>query len=106
MREYILGYTGISGKSAACLLLYKMGRCDFAVDANVLRIMTRLGWLKRLRIAACAAHFGALRRSSARFSPPSDASLAKHTCGHRSIRKPGTLAMLRIAVLCVNIDMV
>ena len=37
---------GVSGKSVACLLLYRMGRVDFAVDANVLRIMTRLGWLK------------------------------------------------------------
>ena len=32
---------GISGKSVACLLLYCMGRLDFAVDANVLRVMTR-----------------------------------------------------------------
>ena len=37
---------GISGKSVACLLLYCMRRLDFAVDANVLRVMTRLGWLK------------------------------------------------------------
>ena len=45
-----MGFNGISGKSVACLLLYRMGRVDFAVDANVLRIMTRLGWLK---VSAC-----------------------------------------------------
>lgn len=37
----------LAGKSVACLLLYRMGRVDFAVDANVLRVMTRLGWLKK-----------------------------------------------------------
>ena len=49
---HLLSFNGISGKSVACLLLYWMGRPDFAVDANVLRIMVRLGWLKHLRIFA------------------------------------------------------
>ena len=43
-----MAINGISGKSVACLLLYCMGRLDFAVDANVLRVMTRLGWLKHI----------------------------------------------------------
>ena len=54
-----MAINGISGKSVACLLLYCMGRLDFAVDANVLRVMTRLGWLKHIgaspadALAAC-----------------------------------------------------
>jgi endonuclease III len=36
IRRYLLSYNGLSGKSIACLLLYRMGRVDFAVDANVL----------------------------------------------------------------------
>lgn len=35
VREYLMGISGISGKSVACLMLYRMGRVDFAVDANV-----------------------------------------------------------------------
>jgi len=46
IRTYLLQFVGISEKSIACLLLYKLRRVDFAVDANVLRIFTRLGWLK------------------------------------------------------------
>ena len=81
IREYLMGISGLSSKSVACarmrshrlitspssplmwctdmctracrcLLLYRMGRVDFAVDANVLRVMTRLGWLKRIGMYA------------------------------------------------------
>jgi hypothetical protein len=45
IRTYLLQFVGISEKSIACLLLYKLRRVDFAVDANVLRIFTRLGRL-------------------------------------------------------------
>ena len=50
-----MSFNGLSGKSVACLLLYRMGRVDFAVDTNVLRVMTRLGWLKSLGIYATDA---------------------------------------------------
>lgn len=50
VRSYLMAISGISGKSVACLLLYRMRRIAFAVDANVLRLMTRLGWLKKLGI--------------------------------------------------------
>lgn len=50
VRSYLMGISGISGKSVACLLLYRMRRLAFAVDANVLRLMTRLGWLKKVGI--------------------------------------------------------
>jgi len=50
VRTYLMAISGISGKSVACLLLYRMNRLAFAVDANVLRLMTRLGWLKKLNI--------------------------------------------------------
>ena len=52
IRRYLMGINGISSKSVACLLLYRMGRVDFAVDANVLRVMTRLGWLKPIGLHA------------------------------------------------------
>ncbi|EOD13762.1 hypothetical protein EMIHUDRAFT_451890 [Emiliania huxleyi CCMP1516] len=50
VRSYLMAISGLSGKSIACLLLYRMNRLSFAVDANVLRMMTRLGWLKSLGI--------------------------------------------------------
>ena len=52
IRKYLMAFNGLSGKSVACLLLYRMGRVDFAVDANVLRVMCRLGWLKTIGIYA------------------------------------------------------
>jgi endonuclease III len=44
--NYVTSFNLVSTKSAACLLLYRMRRVEFAVDTNVLRVMTRLGWLK------------------------------------------------------------
>ena len=61
-----MAINGISGKSVACLLLYRMGRVTFAVDANVLRVMTRLGWLKNLGIYATEALATVDRRVAAR----------------------------------------
>ena len=52
IQSYLMAFNGLSGKSIACLLLYRMGRVAFAVDTNVLRVMTRLGWLKHLGINA------------------------------------------------------
>jgi endonuclease III len=66
IRRYLLSYNGLSGKSIACLLLYRMGRVDFAVDANVLRVMTRLGWLKRIGIYATEGLSSVDRRSAQR----------------------------------------
>ena len=66
VRKYLMGFNGLSGKSVACLLLYRMGRVDFAVDANVLRVMTRLGWLKSLGICATDGISATDRRAAIR----------------------------------------
>ena len=99
VREYLMGFNGISGKSIACLLLYRMGRVDFAVDANVLRVMTRLGWLKSLGISATEGISATDRRAAIRMGavipiiPPSLYRLAAHpqmrtaTGGASSARK-------------------
>ena len=66
IKSYLMAINGISGKSVACLLLYRMGRVTFAVDANVLRVMTRLGWLKHLGIYATEALASSDRKVAAR----------------------------------------
>ena len=66
IRAYLMDFNGLSGKSIACLLLYRMGRVDFAVDANVLRVMTRLGWLKSIGIHAQEAISVSDRRAALR----------------------------------------
>ena len=66
---------GVSGKSVACLLLYRMGRTSFAVDANVLRIMTRLGWYA-LHHTPSPHHHSHPRRSS----QPTDTSSVDRPC--------------------------
>ena len=44
LRKYLLSLKGVGPKTAACVMLYRMRRHDFAVDTNILRISTRLGW--------------------------------------------------------------
>ncbi|KAL1529164.1 hypothetical protein AB1Y20_000123 [Prymnesium parvum] len=66
IQKYLKSIVGISGKSTACLMLYRMGRVAFAVDANVLRIMTRLGWLKCLGIYATEGLCSSDRKAAAR----------------------------------------
>ena len=66
IRQYLMNISGLSGKSVACLLLYRMGCVNFAVDANVLRVMTRLGWLKSLGIYAVEGLSVSERRAARR----------------------------------------
>ena len=84
VRSYLMDFNGISGKSVACLLLYRMGRVDFAVDANVLRVMTRLGWLKSCGIYATEGISATDRRSAMKagailpFVPPPRSHYSEH----------------------------
>ena len=73
-----MAITGISGKSVACLLLYRMGRVDFAVDANVLRVMTRLGWLKAIGIYATEGLSINDRRAAVRAGAVLPLELSRH----------------------------
>lgn len=43
--EYLLGFDGVGPKTAACVLLFSMGRQVFPVDTHVRRISERLGWV-------------------------------------------------------------
>jgi endonuclease III len=45
IREALCGYTGVGPKTAACVLLFHLGRADFPVDTHVHRIARRLGWI-------------------------------------------------------------
>ena len=43
--RYLLGLPGVGLKTAACVLLFAMGRPAFPVDTHVHRIVRRLGWV-------------------------------------------------------------
>jgi endonuclease III len=45
VEEYLTSLPGVGPKTAACALVFSMGRAAFPVDAHVHRIVTRLGWL-------------------------------------------------------------
>ena len=51
LRTWLMSFSGIGDKTAACVLLYNMKRLDYAVDANVLRIATRMGWFMPIGIS-------------------------------------------------------
>ena len=42
--EELLGFDGVGPKTASCVLLFCLGRDDFAVDTHVHRITGLLGW--------------------------------------------------------------
>lgn len=42
---WLTRYRGIGEKTAACVLLFALGRPAFPVDTHVLRVTRRLGWL-------------------------------------------------------------
>ena len=50
VREYLLSLSGIGKKTAACVMLYRLRRVDFAIDTNIMRIGTRLGWFTEMNI--------------------------------------------------------
>lgn len=45
VREYLTSLPGVGPKTAACVLLFSMGRPAFPVDTHVHRVAGRLGWV-------------------------------------------------------------
>jgi endonuclease III len=45
VEEYLTSLPGVGPKTAACVLVFAMGRAAFPVDTHVHRIVTRLGWV-------------------------------------------------------------
>ncbi len=45
VREYLTSIPGVGPKTAACVLLFSMGRPAFPVDTHVHRVAGRLGWI-------------------------------------------------------------
>jgi endonuclease-3 len=44
-RDYLVGLPGVGPKTAACVLLFSLGKAAFPVDTHVLRVSKRLGLL-------------------------------------------------------------
>jgi endonuclease-3 len=44
--EYLCSLPGVGPKTAACVLVFSMGRAAFPVDTHVVRIVRRLGWVE------------------------------------------------------------
>jgi len=44
--EYLRSFTGVGPKTAACVLMFDLGKPVFPVDTHVLRITGRLGWIE------------------------------------------------------------
>jgi endonuclease III len=45
VEEYLTSLPGVGPKTAACVLVFSMGRAAFPVDTHVYRIAARLGWI-------------------------------------------------------------
>lgn len=45
VEEYLISLPGVGPKTAACVLVFAMGRAAFPIDTHVHRIVTRLGWI-------------------------------------------------------------
>jgi endonuclease III len=45
VETYLLSLPGVGPKTAACVLVFSMGRPAFPVDTHVHRVATRLGWV-------------------------------------------------------------
>jgi endonuclease III len=45
VEDYLISLPGVGPKTAACVLVFAMGRAAFPVDTHVHRIVTRLGWI-------------------------------------------------------------
>ncbi|MEV4292865.1 endonuclease III [Nonomuraea bangladeshensis] len=43
--SYLTSLPGVGPKTAACVLMFSMGRAAFPVDTHVHRVTTRLGWI-------------------------------------------------------------
>lgn len=55
VEEYLTSLPGVGPKTAACVLVFSMGRAAFPIDTHVHRIATRLGWIPA-RATAEQAH--------------------------------------------------
>ncbi|MFN2587277.1 MAG: endonuclease III [Actinomycetota bacterium] len=55
VEEYLCSLPGVGPKTAACVLVFSMGRAAFPVDTHVHRVTGRLGWI-RASATADAAH--------------------------------------------------
>jgi endonuclease III len=53
--SYLCSLSGVGAKTAACVLLFSLGRAAFPVDTHVLRVAARLGLIDE-RATAQAAH--------------------------------------------------
>jgi endonuclease-3 len=45
VEEYLTSLPGVGPKTAACVLVFSMGRAAFPIDTHVHRITARLGWI-------------------------------------------------------------
>jgi endonuclease III len=45
VEEYLTSLPGVGPKTAACVLLFSMGRAAFPIDTHVHRVTARLGWI-------------------------------------------------------------
>jgi endonuclease III len=45
VESYLLSLPGVGPKTAACVLVFSMGRAAFPIDTHVHRITARLGWI-------------------------------------------------------------
>jgi endonuclease-3 len=45
VETYLTSLPGVGPKTAACVLVFSMGRAAFPIDTHVHRVATRLGWL-------------------------------------------------------------
>ena len=55
VHEYLCSLPGVGPKTAACVLVFSMGRAAFPIDTHVHRVARRLGWIED-RATAEAAH--------------------------------------------------
>jgi endonuclease III len=51
VEEYLTSLPGVGPKTAACVLVFSMGRAAFPIDTHVHRIATRLGWIPAMTTA-------------------------------------------------------
>jgi endonuclease-3 len=55
VERYLVALPGVGPKTAACVLVFAMGRDAFPIDTHVYRIAARLGWIGP-KVTADAAH--------------------------------------------------
>jgi endonuclease III len=54
VEEYLTSLPGVGPKTAACVLVFSMGRAAFPIDTHVHRVALRLGWIPAKTTAAQA----------------------------------------------------